>query len=139
MIYDIISMVNMAAQSFICSEQLCFIQNNISNLVREHIVKSVCGFFTLDKVTKAKDFLFEVAERCQAVATGPLNIPRNKSRVAEDGRAKVYVNDILNLSEVLGTAKACLPSFNAVDLKPYPLVALADSYVLVDGQRSRRP
>ena len=81
-------MVNMAAQSFIRSELLCFVQNNISNRVREHIVTSVCGFFTLEEVTKAKDLLFEVAERCKSVSTGPLDIPRNKSRVAEDGALK---------------------------------------------------
>ena len=104
-------MVNMAVQSFIRSELLCFVQNNISNRVREHIVTSVCGFFKLEEVTKAKDLLFEVAERCKSVSTGPLDIPRNKSRVAENGRAKAYVNDMLNLWKVLDTAKASLPSF----------------------------
>ena len=118
---------NMAAQSFIRSELLCFVQNNISNRVREHIVTSVCGFFTLEEVLKAKDLLFEVAERCKSVSTGLLDLPRNKSRVAEDGRAKAYVNDMLNLWEVLDTAKASLPSFGAVDMKRYPPVALADS------------
>ena len=49
---------------------------------------SVCTFLTLDDVTKAKDLLFELAERCKSMATGPLDIPRNKSRVAEDGCAK---------------------------------------------------
>ena len=78
-------------------------------------------------MTKAKDLLFEVAERCKSVSTGPLDIPRNKSRVAEDGRAKAYVNEILNLWEVLDTAKASLPYFGAVDIKRYPPVALADS------------
>ena len=61
--YIDISMVNMAAQSFIRSELLCFVQNNISNRVREHIDTSVCGFFTLEEVMKAKDLLFEVAQR----------------------------------------------------------------------------
>ena len=46
---------NMASRSFIRSELLCFVQNNISNRVSEHIVTSVCGFFTLEDVTKAKD------------------------------------------------------------------------------------
>ena len=59
-----ICMVNMAAQSFIRSELLCFVKNNISNRVREHIVTSVYGFFTLEEVAKAKNLLFEVAERC---------------------------------------------------------------------------
>ena len=104
-----------------------FVQNNISNRVREHIVTSVCGFFTLEEVTKAKDLLFEVAERCKSMSTGLLDKPHNKLRVAEVGRAKAYVNDMLNLWEVLDTAKANLPSFGAVDMKRYPPVALADS------------
>ena len=75
------------------------------------LLRRVAVFFTLEEVTKAKDLLFEVAERCKSVSTGPLDIPRNKSRVAEDGRAKAYVNDMLNLWKVLDTAKASLPSF----------------------------
>ena len=120
-------MVNMAAQSFIRLQLQWFVQNNISNSVREHTVMSVCSFFTLEEVTKAKDLLFEVAERCKFVATGPLDIRRNKSRVAEDGHAKAYANDMLNLWEVLDTAKASLPLFGAVDMKHYPPMALADS------------
>ena len=58
---------------------------------------TVCGFFTLEEFTKGKDLLFEVAERCKSVSTVLLDIPRNKSRVAKDGRAKAYVNDMLNL------------------------------------------
>ena len=61
------------------------------------------------------------------MATGPLDIPRNKSRVVEDGGAKAYVNDMLNLWEVLDTEKASLSSFGAVDMKRYSPVALADS------------
>ena len=34
----------------------------IKNDFYRYIVRSVCGFFTLDKVTKAKDLLFEVTE-----------------------------------------------------------------------------
>ena len=40
------------------------------------------------------------------------------------------VNDVLNLSEVLDTAKASLPTFGAADMKRYPPVALADSDML---------
>ena len=56
-----------------------------------------------------------------------MNIPRNKSRVAEDEHAKPYVNDMPNLWEVLDTTKASLLSFGAVDMKRYPPVALTDS------------
>ena len=74
------------------------------------------------------------------MTTGPFDVPRNKLGVAEDGRAKAYVNDVLYLWEVLDTAKANLPSFSAVHIKRYPQVAFAYSaYVGVDGQRSRRP
>ena len=59
------------------------------------------------------------------MAKDPLDIP-HKSRVAEDGCAKAYVNDMLNLWEVLDTAKASLPLFGAVDMKHYPPVALAN-------------
>ena len=81
----------------------------------------------MEEVTKTKDLLFEVAERYKSASTGPLDIPRNKSRVAKDGRAKAYVNDMLNLWEVLDAVKASLPSFGAVDMKRYPPMALADS------------
>ena len=117
-------MINIATQSFIRSKLLCFVQNDISNRVREHIVTLIC---VLEEVTKAMDILFEVAERCKSVSTGSLDIPRNKSRVTEDGRDNVCVNDMQNLCEVLDTAKASLASFVVVNMKRYPPVVLADS------------
>ena len=67
-----------------------------SNCARQSLVTSICGFFTVDEIAKAKDLLFEVAERCKATLIS-LNLPRNKSKLAEDGRAKAYANDILSL------------------------------------------
>ena len=119
-------MVMMATQSFIHSELLCFVQNNLSNCARQSLVTSICGFFTVDEITKAKDLLFEVAERCKATFSS-LDLPRNKSKLAEDGRAKAYANDILSLWEILDTAKATLPLFGAVNMKRYPPVTLSDS------------
>ena len=81
----------------------------------------------MEEVTKDKDLLFEVAELCKSVYICPLDKPRNKSRVAEDGSAKACVNEMLNLWEVLDTTKASLPSFGAVDMQRYPSVTLADS------------
>ena len=74
----------MAAQSFIPLELPYFVINNMS----KHNVTSVCSFFALEEVTKAKNLLFELMECCKSGAPGPLDIPRNKSRVAEDGHDK---------------------------------------------------
>ena len=59
------------------------------------------------------------------MTTSLLDIPRKKSRVAEDGHAKACVNDMLDVWEVLDTVTASLPSFSNVDMKSSP-VALAD-------------
>ena len=119
-------MVNMSTQSFINSELLCFVQNNLSNCAHQSLVSSIGGFFTVDEIAKAKDLLFEVAERCKATLSS-LDLPRNKSKLAKDGRAKAYANDILSLWEILDTAKATLPLFGAVNMKRYPPVTLSDS------------
>ena len=54
-------MFNMATQSFIHSELLCFVQNNLSNCARQSLVTSIYGIFTVDEITKAKDLLFKVS------------------------------------------------------------------------------
>ena len=130
-------MVNMATQSFIHSELICFVQNNLSNCAGQSLVSSICGFFTVDEITKSKDLLFIVVERFKATLSSQ-DLPRSKSKLADDGRAKDYANDILSLWEVLYTAKAILPLFGAHETIPAGH-SVGFRHVWLDGQRARRP
>jgi hypothetical protein len=112
----------------ICSELLCYIQNNTSNICRNVITTNVVGFYTTEEISEAKTILFRCAEKLKQ--DGHVSdIPRLVNRRSGDGKRKADMDDIMDLLERLDVAKASLPSFYAVNLKRLPPLSFADSDV----------
>ena len=62
------------AAPIVCSELLCYLQNNLSKAPRASLITAIVGFFKDDEVAAAKHDLFTVAD---SLVVKPENLPRN--------------------------------------------------------------
>ena len=86
----------MADVVYICSEILCYFQNNVSNIARNILVSNIVGFYSLEEIVDAKKSLFGEAEKLKTSGL-VIDLPRCITRRNGEGRGKSEADDLVDL------------------------------------------
>ena len=110
------------------NEVLCFVQNFISNLSKQEILSTLCGFYNADEILDAKTKLFGVAEQFRDGDNSD-GMPRLINRKQPDEKRRLDAQDIYTLYQFLDGKKCQLPTFTAANLRRIPPFNPSDSDV----------
>ena len=109
--------------AIVICEVLCFILNKYGKLTKTQLKSTMLGFFNEDELNEAKDVLFTDAGNLNCDA-----LPRNVKRAKSDNRARLIVEDLLDLWAFLDERALAgqLPVYVARDLERIPNVKSDD-------------